>query len=133
MGDTVELGDHFESPELALDSDFFYCEVQPNVIQQYRCAAGNPDDGGGCHSQKSALRLVDVTEEARCKDGRVLGTPPADAQTNLARVLPTVGVDPQSSPFYARPVGRASHPREIFAEDSEAAQIIRDWLAQGAP
>lgn len=131
--DTVDLGDHLQAPELALDEDFFYCSVQPRVLTEYRCAAGDPSDGGGCHAQKSALRLIEVKEDARCKDGRVIGTPPAEAQTNLARVLPAVGVDPLSSPLYARPLGLASHPRVIFDEGSEPAQILRDWLSQGAP
>lgn len=129
----MDLGDHFEAPDLALDADFFYCVVQPEVIGEYRCATGAASDGGGCHSQKSALRLVEVDETARCKDGRVLGSPPANAQVNFERVQPTVGVDPASSPFYVRPLGRASHPRAIFDEDSEPAQILRDWLGQGAP
>ena len=29
---TVDLGDNIVPPDLRLDEDFFYCEIQPNVL-----------------------------------------------------------------------------------------------------
>ncbi len=120
-------------PDLALDEDFFHCEIQPLVLTEYRCAGGAAGEGGGCHNARSALRLDEVSSPARCRDGRVIGAPPQDAENNLARVRTAIGIDAESSPFYRRPLGLDSHPRRIFEEKSEAAELIRRWLDQGTP
>lgn len=133
VAETVDLGDNPEPPDLAIDEGFFHCRIQPEVITAFSCAAGVAGDGGGCHLSRSALRLVEVTQEPRCQGDRVVGTPPAESEVNLERVRATLGVDAESSPFYRRPLGLDSHPRVIFDEDSEAAELIRMWLSQGAP
>jgi hypothetical protein len=129
--DTVDLGDNFATPEIALDTDFYYCEIQPKVISQSRCATGQSSDGGGCHNQKSALRMIEVPVEARCQDGRVVGAPPAEAEVNLERVRAAVGPDAEASPLYRRPLGLDSHPRQIFDERSPEADLLREWLNGG--
>lgn len=129
--DTVDLGDNFEPPDFAINEDFFHCVIQPKVLSEFKCAKGGAGDGDGCHTARSALRLVEVTETARCTDGRVVGAPPADSVVNLERVRTTVAGDSESSPFYRRPIGKDSHPRVIFKEDSEAAALIRRWIDQG--
>lgn len=131
--DTVDLGDNPEPPDLAIDEDFFHCRIQPEVITQYRCAPGEGDEGGSCHLARSALRLVEVTATPRCQGDRVVGTPSAESQVNLERLRAAIGVDAESSPLYRRPLGLDSHPRVIFAEDSEPADLLRTWLTQGAP
>jgi hypothetical protein len=131
--DTVALGDNFEAPELTLDEDFFHCEIQPNVITSYRCSAGGAGDGGGCHAQKSALRLIDVPEPPRCQAGRLIGAPPAESEVNLERVRAAIGVDADASPLYRRPLGLDSHPRVIFDARSQPAGLIRMWLSEGTP
>jgi hypothetical protein len=131
--DTVDLGDNFEAPELVLDEDFYHCEIQPKVITAYRCSAGGAGDGGGCHAQKSALRLIEVLEPPRCQDGRLVGTPPPESEVNLERVRAAVGVDADASPIYRRPLGLDSHPRVIFDAGSEPAALLRMWLSQGTP
>jgi hypothetical protein len=133
VADTVELGDNFEAPELALDEDFFHCEIQPNVISAYSCSAGAPGDGGGCHAQKSALRLVAVLDLPRCQNGRLIGDPPPESEVNLERVRAAIGVDPDSSPIYRRPLGLDSHPRVIFDASSAPAALLRMWLSEGTP
>jgi hypothetical protein len=130
---TVDLGDHFEAPEVAVDENLFHCEIQPRVLTEYRCAGGKEGEEGGCHTARSALRLVEVDGEARCRDGRVIGAPPDASQVNLERIRASLGIDAESSPFYRRPLGLDSHPRVIFTEDSEAAELIRRWLDQGTP
>lgn len=127
--DTVALGDNFESPEISIDEDFFHCEIQPNVISAQSCAEGGSGDGGGCHSQKSALRLVPVQTPTRCQNGRVVGAPSSESEVNLERVRATLGVDADASPFYRRPLGLDSHPRVIFDARSPEAELIRRWLA----
>jgi hypothetical protein len=129
--DTVDLGDNFEAPELVLDEDFFHCEIQPKVITAYRCSAGDTGDGGGCHAQKSALRLIAVSEQPRCQAGRLIGAPPAESEVNLERARAVVGVDADSSPIYRRPLALDSHPRMIFDARSEPAALLRMWLSQG--
>jgi len=131
LSDTVDLGDHFEAPDRRLDEDFFHCVIQPEVITEYGCATGSAADGGGCHLERSALRLVEVDEPPRCDDGVLLGQPPLGSQNNLDRVRASVGVDAESSPLYRRPVALDSHPRQIFDESSEAAQLLRDWIEGG--
>lgn len=131
VADTVDLGDNFDAPEIALDEDFFYCEIQPNVISKSRCAAGGSGDGDGCHAQKSALRLIDVPSDPRCDEGRVVGSPPAEAEVNLERVRASVGADADASPLYRRPLGLDSHPRVIFDARSPEAMLLRTWLNGG--
>jgi hypothetical protein len=130
---TVDLGDHFEATEISVDENFFHCEVQPKVITEYRCAGGGSGESGSCHMARSALRLVEVQEEPRCRDGRVIGAAPDGSLVNLERVRATLGVDAEASPFYRRPLALDSHPRAIFEPDSEPARLIRSWLDQGAP
>jgi hypothetical protein len=129
--DTIDLGDNFEAPELTLDEDFFYCEIQPNVISAMSCAEGGSGDSGGCHAQRSALRLIPVNEPARCQDGRLIGAPITDAEVNLSHVRSSVGIDAESSPLYRRPLGLDSHPRQIFDAQSPQAALLRRWLSGG--
>jgi hypothetical protein len=129
--DTVDLGDNPEPPDISIDEDFFHCRIQPEVITEYRCAPGESGDGGGCHLSRSALRLVEVAQPARCQAGRVIGAPPVESEVNLERVRAAIGVDADSSPFYRRPVSLDSHPRRIFDEGSAPADLIRMWLNAG--
>ena len=131
--ETVDLGDNPETRDIALDEDFFHCRIQPEILTEYRCAAGLSSDGGGCHLARSALRLVEVASTPRCQDERVVGAPPVDSEVNLERVRTTLGIDPEASPFYRRPLGLDSHPRVIFDEGSPQAELIRTWLTRSAP
>ncbi len=130
---TVDLGDNFEAPDFALDEDFFHCVIQPDVITKFKCAQGGAGDGDGCHASRSALRLVEVQDEPRCNDNRVIGAPASESIVNLERVRATIAGEAAASPFYRRPLGQDSHPREIFDESSAAADLIRQWINQGAP
>jgi hypothetical protein len=133
VADTVDLGDNPEPANVMLDEGFFHCRIQPEIITAQRCSEGGAGDSGGCHSSQSALRLFTVPTQPRCRDDRVIGSPPPESQINLERVRPTIGVDAESSPFYRRPLGLDSHPRVIFTEDSKEAELIRAWLSRGAP
>jgi hypothetical protein len=126
--DTVDLGDHPEPPEIALDEDFFHCEVQPKVLTANACASGGAGESGGCHLARSALRLVELPAAPVCQAGRVVGGASRESQINLERIRTSVGVDADASPLYRRPLGLDSHPRVIFAANSEPADILRRWL-----
>lgn len=132
---TVDLGDNFVPPDLVLDEDFFYCRIQPEVITPQSCASGAAGDGNACHANRSALRLSSAAESAApptCEDGIVVGAVPPEYEANLEAVRFTVQSDPLSSPFYRRPTGLDSHPREIFGEDDECADMIVEWINRGA-
>ncbi len=130
---TVELGDNFVAPDLALDEDFFFCRIQPEVLRMHGCAAGQTGEAGRCHDSASALRLIDTPAEAECDDeGRVTGELPDDLVSNFEAARFFVQSDPLTSPLYLRPLRMASHPRRIFDEDDEAAELIVEWISQGA-
>jgi hypothetical protein len=134
---TVDLGDNIVPPDLQVDEDFFYCEIQPNVLQAKSCAGGAAGEAGSCHTARSALRLIDTSDPPpTCEDGMVVGGDlSADYIANYEAVRFTVQSDPLSSPFYRRPTGLDSHPRVIFPPDpvgDPCARMIVDWIDRGA-
>lgn len=126
--DTVDLGDNPETAQLSLDEDFFHCEIQPKVLTAQGCASGGSGEGGSCHTARSALRLLEVGAPSTCQDGKLVGLPATESELNYQRIRADVGVDADSSPLYRRPLGLDSHPRQIFAPDSESALLLRMWL-----
>jgi hypothetical protein len=126
--DTVDLGDNPETPELSLDESFFHCEIQPRVLTAQGCSGGGPGESGSCHAARSALRLVEVPVPSLCQGGRPLGSAAAESIVNFERIRTSVGTDAESSPLYRRPLGLDSHPRMVFASDSEPAMLLRSWL-----
>ena len=132
---TVDLGDNIVPPDLQLDEDYFYCVIQPRVLTAKGCAAGGAGEGGMCHLDRSSLRLVDTTSAPpECDESgvRTGGDLSADFVANFEAVQFTVQGDALSSPFYRRPVGLDSHPRILFEEGDECADLIIDWINRGA-
>jgi hypothetical protein len=130
---SVDLGDDFVAPDLQLDESFFYCRIQPEVLNKYSCAGGAQGERGSCHDSRSALRLMASDEPAPCnKDGAVVGQVPDAYKANFEAVRFSVQSDPLSSPLYLRPLNRASHPRTIFSENDQAAKLIVQWIAGAA-
>lgn len=130
---TVDLGDNFVAPDLALDEDFFYCRIEPDVIQRHGCASGMGAEQGQCHDSRSALQLIATDERARCDSGgRVTGAVPDAYLANYEAARFFVQTDPLTSPLYLRPTNMASHPRRIFASDDPAAELITEWITSGA-
>ncbi len=131
---TVDLGDDIVPPNLQLDEDFFYCEIQPNVLTAKGCATGAAGEEGSCHSDRSALRLVATMDPPpMCEDGVVVGGDlSADYVANFEAVRFTVQSDPLSSPFYRRPTGLDSHPRVVYEEDDDCADLVVEWITRGA-
>lgn len=128
VADTVDLGDNPEPPDVTLDESFFHCEIQPLVITAQGCVAGGAGEGGSCHGARSALRLVEVPTASLCQNGRLVGSAAAESIVNFERIRTSVGPDADASPLYRRPLGLDSHPRMIFAPDSQAAMLLRSWL-----
>jgi hypothetical protein len=133
VADTVDLGDHADPPEVAIDEATFHCVIQPQVLSAHSCGRGEAGEAASCHNSKSALRLIEVPVAARRRDGRVVGQIPAESLVNLEAVRTSVGLDAESSPLYRRPVGLDSHPRVVFAANSEPARLLREWLNGTAP
>ena len=130
---TVDPGDNLIAPELSLDEDFFFCRIEPDVIQQFSCATGTGSDRGGCHDSRSALRLIASEEAPPCdSSGRVTGTIPDAYAANLEAARFFVQADPLTSPLYLRPINQASHPRQIFGAQDAAAKLIEEWISAGA-
>ena len=129
---TVEPGDNLVAPELPLDEDFFYCRIQPEVLQKHGCATGDSGEQGQCHDSRSALRLVDAPDPAPC-DGaaRVTGKLPDAYVHNLEAIRFFVQGDALTSPLYLRPLNQASHPRRIFDDKDAAAKLIEEWISAG--
>lgn len=134
---TVDLGDNIVPPSVRLDEDFFYCRIQPEIIVAQGCATGMAGDTGGCHLTQSALLLEDaagVMAPACDADGAVLPGEivPDVYMRNLTRVRFTVASDPESSPFYRRPLQLDSHPRAIFALGSAEELLVAEWIGRGS-
>lgn len=130
----MDLGDNFVSPDLLVDEDFFYCRIQPEVLNLHSCASGQPGEAGTCHASRSGLRLDSMAEMETidCVDGAVVGPIPASYEANLANVRFSIQSDPLSSPIYRRPLGLDSHPRRIYEDGSECERLVFDWLTTGA-
>jgi hypothetical protein len=130
---TIDPGDNLVAPDLALDEDFFYCRIEPEVIQQHNCATGDSGESGHCHDSRSALRLIASSDPAPCDQaGHVTGKLPDAFSANLEAVRFFVQADPLTSPFYLRPLNLASHPRRIFTDQDPAAKLIEEWISAGA-
>ena len=130
---TVDLGDNFVAPDLQLDEDYFYCVIEPQVIQAASCANGGAGEAGSCHVARSAMRLSDATTVAppTCEDDRPTSAVPPEYMLDFMAVRLAVQSDPLSSPLYRRPTGLDSHPRVIFPEGSPEAELIADWISRG--
>ncbi len=134
---TVELGENIVQPNTQLSEDYFYCFIQPDVIQGASCATGTAGDTGGCHQTQSSLRLIDtaaatrpsctgssdMASSVRLAPGAVV---PPEYIDNFQRVQFTLGPDAESSPFYRRPTMMDSHPR--VAVDGPQTQLILNWF-----
>ena len=129
---SVDLGSDVVPPEVVLDEETFVCVIQPEVLTRHSCATGEGGENGSCHTSRSALRLADAPEDAPCNaEGEVVGSVPESYMRNFKAVSFAVQADPESSPLYLRPIGRAAHPRVIFGADDPAAELIASWIAQG--
>lgn len=131
---TVDLGENINQPNATLDEEYFFCVIQPDVIQAASCATGVAGDSGGCHAAQSALRLTDTSGVPRpdCVDGELApgAVVPIEYMNNLQNVQFTLGSDAESSPFYRRPTQMDSHPRRVV--DMAQEELILEWFARGS-
>jgi hypothetical protein len=63
--------------------------------------------------------------------GNVPGAPiPTEARSNYRSAQVQMRRDAESAPLFLRPQGIPTHPRRIFAGDSDAANAIREWATR---
>jgi hypothetical protein len=130
---SIDLGDDIIAPDVALDEETFVCRIQPEVLTRHSCASGMSGESGSCHDSRSALRLLATDEPPPCDaNGEIIRSVPDAYTRNFEALRFTVQADPESSPLYLRPTGRAAHPRRVFGTDDDAAELIAEWIAQGA-
>jgi hypothetical protein len=129
---TVDPGADFSIADLVFDEAFFYCQVEPRTIVASSCGPGDPaqgDGGNSCHNSVTSFRLTNYSPlVADSCDGNVPGIAiPTSARLNYQTAQARMKRDPETAPLLQRPLRRLEHPRQIFADDSDAANAIREW------
>jgi hypothetical protein len=136
---SVDPGTNFVQEDVIFDEEFYYCRVEPMLFEQ-GCGSGvaGKDPANGCHFSVTKFRLTDYAPllSASCS-GASLGNaadpnparPPA-AQQNYTAAQARMKRDPNLAALLQRPTGNATHPRQIFTEDSDPAAILRQWATQ---
>lgn len=111
--------------QIPVDEVYFYCRVQPIVIDALGCATG-----GRCHSRRSSLRLSSVTlsEAPLCEGDRIASPVPDGYRENyLASRRYVRPGDAARSAFLLRALGR-SHPVDAILPDSVEAEIVTTFI-----
>ena len=132
---TVEPGADFVQEDVVFDDQFFYCRVEPVLFKQ-GCGSGvaGQDPANSCHFSVTKFRLTDyMPHVADSCNGDVLGPSavvPSAAQQNYTAAQARMKRDPSLAPLLQRPLGKATHPRKIFEDNSDAANVIRQWATQ---
>lgn len=132
---TVDPGADFAVADVVFDEGYFYCAVEP-VLFGSSCGSGDTAQGdtpGGCHFNVTSYRLTDYAprvSESCTGFTPAPGSVSEPARQNYRSSQARMRLDTTLAPLLTRPTGRAAHPRVIFADDSEAAGIIRQWAGQ---
>jgi len=126
---TVERGDDFSIAEVVFDENFYYCEVEPMLFRNACGPGAMGDPAGGCHFNVTTFKLTNYAPLVgdSCNNGRPTQAVPAEAQNNYAVSQVKMRLNVDSAPLLTRPTNITKHPRQIFADNSADAQIIRDW------
>jgi hypothetical protein len=124
---TVDPGPDFSIAEITFDEGFFYCQVEPRTIIPSGCSNGMP--GEGCHASVTSFRLRDHAPIA-CNGNTPTDFIPSDARQNYTGSNARMRRDPDVAPLLQRPLKKLAHPRQIFDEDSDSAQAIREWATR---
>jgi len=132
---SVDPGSDFVQEDVIFDDQFFYCRVEPVLFAQ-GCGSGvaGKDPANGCHFSVTKFRLTDyMPRVADSCVGDALGPTslvPTAAQQNYTAAQARMKRDPKLAALLQRPLGHAQHPRQIFAENSPEADVIRKWATQ---
>lgn len=124
---TVDPGPDFSIAEITFDEGFFYCQVEPRTIVTGGCSAGMP--GEGCHASVTSFRLLDHAPIA-CNGNTPTVFISSEARQNYQGSNARMRRDPDVAPLLQRPLKKLAHPRQIFNEQSDAAEAIREWATR---
>jgi hypothetical protein len=131
---SVNPGADFVQEDVTFDDQFYYCRVEPMLFEQSCGAGAAGDPQNGCHFSVTKFKLTDYMPRvsATCV-GDALGPDavvPVAAKQNYVAAQARMKRDPNLAALLLRPTGKATHPRQIFAEDSAQAAVIRQWATQ---
>jgi hypothetical protein len=137
---TVDPGPSFSVPDAVFDADYFYCEVEPNLLFAKSCGSGDPSKGdppNGCHFNSSAVSGMALLNHPAVDCGG--GDHPVDltqigtggpAQSNYQAASFEMSHDYLTAPIFVRPSGN-NHPRQIFAPNDPAVnQLLSTWASK---
>jgi hypothetical protein len=129
---TIDPGADFEVANIVFDEGFYYCQVEPRLLFASSCGTGNPalgDGAGGCHQAVTGFTFLDYTPRVyeTCTGIIPGGAIPTEARDNYRSAQVQMRRDVDSAPLFLRPQGIPTHPRKIFAADSDQAAVIREW------
>jgi hypothetical protein len=131
-GGTVDPGENFQFAQVVYDQNYFYCKVEPMLIEQ-SCGPGKSgtDAPNGCHENVTPFRLTPHASVPIACNGLVPTTRiPAEAQSNYEAAAREMSAEPDRAPLLNRPTRRAAHPRQIFDAKSAQADVIRQWATK---
>ncbi len=132
---TVNPGDDFVQDDVIFDDQFYYCRVEPVLFAQGCGSGSGSDPANGCHFSVTKFKLTNYgpprVGDSCNGDALPPGTlVPSAAEQNYAAAQARMKRDPNLAPLLQRPLGKAQHPRQIFTEDSDEANTIRQWATQ---
>lgn len=134
---TVNPGADFVQEDVTFDDEFYYCRVEPVLFAAAQsCGSGvaGKDPANGCHFSVTKFRLTEYSPlVADSCNGDALGPTslvPVAAEQNYTAAQARMKRDPKLAALLQRPLGNATHPRQIFAENSPEAATIRQWATQ---
>jgi hypothetical protein len=134
---TVDPGADFVQEDVTFDDEFYYCRVEPVLFAAAQsCGSGvaGKDPANGCHFSVTKFRLTDYMPlVATTCNGDALGpmsSVTVAAEQNYTAAQARMKRDPKLAALLQRPLGNATHPRRIFAENSPEAAVIRQWATQ---
>lgn len=125
---TVDPGTYEGVRDVKPDENYFYCVIQPQVLNAKKCATGEGGDSG-CHATATPMRLQIVDTPVPCLSGKPDPSKISGAErANYTASSLRVNRDVESSPFLRRPIGASGH-KVLFASSSTEADLIRKWVA----
>ena len=134
---TIEPGSDPQIAQVVYDENFFYCQVQPNVLVAQSCSSGDPmkDPSGGCHASTTTFRVLALgpNDMVTCdSNGKPTGNIPQISQSNYSSAQAEMNPNPDTAPLFTHPTQKTPHPRQIFDATSMEALIIRQWAQRSS-
>jgi hypothetical protein len=127
---TVDPGSDFQFAEIIYDPNFFYCKVEPMLMQE-QCGPGQSGDpANGCHYNVTTFRLQPHDPVPCTGVVPKSASVPAEAQNNYQAAEREMSPDPDRAPLLNRPTARAAHPRQIIDPNGPQADLIRQWATR---